>query len=251
MWLFLKCRRVYNCLTFHLLGFLCTNYWYFPKLNVKLKHIQSLTSVLLFSLEGLFLGSHCAAAFGQMLSHYAARFLFSLPTSGELTWLCLPTSFLNPLPRVGWCAREKFWNLVSWKRLQVRFPLSFGRHCSVASGVTVERLIWAPAFHAWPVQSLETFTVFLSLVFQNFIMIWLCGLVSFFFPINCAWHLETLILWNFFNYFFENYLSPAFILSISGPLVHYLDLLFVVYFSPVLCLRLFILLCFCLFSACK
>lgn len=149
-------------------------------------------------------------------------------------------------------AREKFWNLVSWKRLQVHFPLSFGRHCSVASSVTVERLIWSPVFHTWPVQSLETFIVFfLSLAFQNFIMIWLCGLASFFFPINCAWHLETLILWNFLNYFFENDLSPAFTFSISGPLFHYLDLSFVVYFSPVLCLCLFVLLCFCLFSDCK
>lgn len=251
MWLFLKCKRVYNCLTFYLLGFLRTNYWSFPKLNV-LEHIRSLTSVLLSSLESLFPGSCCAVAVGQILSQYAARFSFSLPASWEFSLLCSPTSFLNPLPCVGWCTREKFWNLVSWKRLQVHFPLSFERHCSVASSVTVERLIGSPVFHTWPVQSLETFIVFfLSLAFQNFVMIWLCGLASFFFPINCAWHLETLILWNFLNYFFENDLSPAFTFSISGPLFHYLDLSFVVYFSPVLCLRLFVLLCFCLFSDCK
>lgn len=130
------------------------------------------------------------------------------PTSWEFALLCSLYPFVVPfLVLAG--AWEKFWNRV-WKHLHSHFPSKFGRHCLVASSTAVERLmpIWSPVFLC-DLISLEGFRVFsLSLIFWNFIVIFFCGLVVFFFlsqQLNMTLANScSSFLWNVVNYFFEN-----------------------------------------------
>lgn len=152
----------------------------------------------MFSLWRLFLESRCPITLtGRLLSKYPAQFSFSFPIYGGFALLRPSTLFLK-ISSLCWPLHERnFVISCVWKHLHAHFPSMFGRHWAVASSVAVEKPmpVCSPVFHTWPVQSLETFSFFLFVVFWNFIMIRLCGMVLFFFfSINWVWHLVTPIL---------------------------------------------------------
>ena len=151
----------------------------------------------------------------------------------------LPHPFLVPfLVLAG--AREMFWNLACQKTSSSPFSLQIWKTllgCLQHRCWEADTSLIPDLSHVTCSFSLEAFTVFsLSLVFGNFIIICLLWVgVSFFFPINWTWHLQTLVL-QFHEMSWIISLKIIFStssnFSISGPLLHYPDLPFVVYSPP-------------------
>lgn len=159
------------------------------------------------------------------------------------------TLFLK-IASLCWPLHERnFGTSCVWKHVHAHFPSMFGRHWAVASSVAVENPmpVWCPVFHTWPVQSLETFRLLFIrgvLKFHNDTALW-DVLFLLFHQLSLTFgNSYSSVPWNFLNYFFENDFFLH-LFSISGPLWHYLDFSFVVYFPPPYFLSpLFVFVCF-------